>query len=74
MTEYYLVGAYNELPVYFSTKQGIMLGSRMDELKSPTPIENLEIIRNLGGLNGIERIVSNYQKSERLEAKKNERK
>ena len=69
MSEYYLIGAYQELPVYYSTKQGIMLGSRMDELEEPTAIQNLEILRDLGGMKGIERIVNNYQRSERLEAK-----
>ena len=65
--KYYLVGAYQELPVYYSTKQGIMLGSRMDELAEPTAIQNLEIISELGGMKGIELIVHNYEKSERRE-------
>jgi len=65
--KYYLVGAYKEIPVYFSTRQGLMLGSRMDELVEPTPIQNLEIIRDLGGMKGIELIVHNYEKSEKRE-------
>lgn len=68
--KYYLVGAYQEIPVYYSTRQGLMLGSRMDELVEPTAIQNLEIIRNLGGISNIERMVNNYERSERLEAKK----
>jgi len=38
--EYFLVGAYKTVPVYFSRKQGLMLGSRMDELVEPTGIPN----------------------------------
>ena len=49
-----------------------MLGSRMDELAEPTPIQNLEIIRDLGGISNIERMVNNYERTERLEAKKND--
>ena len=71
--KYYLVGSYQETPVYFCRKQGLMLGSRMDELAEPTGIENLEIIRNLGGINNIERMVNNYERTEKLEAKKNDR-
>ena len=63
--KYYLVGSYQETPVYFCRKQGLMLGSRMDELAEPTGIENLEIIRDLGGINNIERMVNNYEKSEK---------
>ena len=69
---YYLVGSYQETPVYYSAKQGLMLGSRMDELAEPTAIQNLEIIRDLGGMKGIERLVNNYERTARLEAK-NER-
>jgi len=69
MSEYYLIGAYQELPVYYSTKQGIMLGSRMDELEEPTAIQNLEILRDLGGMKGIELMVSNYERTERLQVK-----
>uniref|UniRef100_A0A6H1ZIP0 Uncharacterized protein n=1 Tax=viral metagenome TaxID=1070528 RepID=A0A6H1ZIP0_9ZZZZ len=69
MSEYYLVGEYNSVPVYYSTKQGIMLGSRMDELAEPTAIQNLEIIRDLGGMSNIERMVNNYERTERLEVK-----
>ena len=67
---YYLIGAYHETPVYFCTKQGLRLGSRMDELVEPTPVQNLEIIRDLGGMSNIERIVNNYERTARLEAKK----
>jgi len=67
--KYYLIGVYQETPVYYSTKQGLMLGSRMDELIEPTAIENLEIIRDLGGMSNIERMVNNYERTERLEAK-----
>jgi len=68
--KYYLVGAYKEAPIYFSTKQGLLLGSRMDELKEPTGIQNLEIIKELGGMITIDRLVRNYERAERLEAKK----
>jgi len=67
--KYYLVGAYKTVPVYFSTKQGLRLGSKMDELVEPTGIENLEIIRELGGMGAIERIVRNYEKNEAREEK-----
>jgi len=63
--KYYLVGAYKTVPVYFSTKQGLMLGSRMDELVEPTAVQNLEIVRDLGGMKGIEKIVHNYQIGEK---------
>ena len=63
--EYFLVGAYKTVPVYFSTKQGLMLGSRMDELVEPTAVQNLEIVRDLGGMKGIEKIVHNYQIGEK---------
>ena len=69
MTEYFLIGSYQETPVYYSTKQGLMLGSRMDELAEPTAMQNLEILRDLGGMSTIERMVNNYERSERLEAK-----
>ena len=71
--KYYLVGSYQETPVYFCRKQGLMLGSRMDELAEPTGIENLEIIRDLGGMKSIEQIIHNYEKNEVREAKKNDR-
>jgi len=70
--KYYLIGAYKETPVYFCRKQGLMLGSRMDELVSPSAVQNLEIIRDLGGMSGIERLVHNYEKNEVREAKKND--
>ena len=68
---YYLVGEYHETPVYFSRTQGLALGSRMDELAEPTAVQNLEILRDLGGMKGIERLVNNYDRTARLEAKKN---
>jgi len=70
MSDYYLVGSYQEIPVYFSRKHGLALGSRMDELRKPTAMQNLEILRDLGGINNIERLVNNYERSERLETKK----
>jgi len=42
----------------------------MDELRKPTAMQNLEILRDLGGINNIERLVNNYERSERLETKK----
>jgi len=69
--KYYLVGAYKTIPVYFSTKCGLMLGSRMDELVAPSAVQNLEIIRDLGGAAGIERIVNNYERNKKLKEKKN---
>ncbi len=39
-------------------------------LVEPTGIENLEIIRELGGMGAIERIVRNYEKNEAREEKK----
>ena len=66
--KYYLIGSYQEVPVYFCRNSGLMLGSRMDELKEPTGIENLEILRELGGMGKIERLVHNYEKNEVREA------
>ena len=69
--KYYLIGAYKEIPVYFIRNQGLMLGSRMDELVAPSAVQNLEIIRNLGGAAGIERLVNNYERNKKLKEKKN---
>jgi len=68
--KYYLIGAYKEIPVYFIRNQGLMLGSRMDELVAPSAVQNLEIIRDLGGAAGIERIVNNYERTKSLRRKK----
>ena len=68
---YYLVGEYHETPVYFSRKHGLALGSRMDELTDPTPMQKQTIIADLGGMSKIELMVNNYERSEKWEAKKN---
>jgi len=69
--KYYLVGAYETAPVYFSRKYGLKIGSRMDELQEPSSLEKEAIIKCLGGMKTIDRLVRNYEKNEVREAKKN---
>ena len=71
MSEDYLIGAYHEIPVYFSRKQGVMLSILKDELTEPTDLQKKMIISELGGISKIELMVTNYERTERLEANKN---
>ena len=70
MTEYYLVGSYHEIPVYFSRKQGVMLSILPDEFTEPTGLQKKMIISELGGMSTIDRLVRNYERTAILEAKK----
>ena len=70
--KYYLIGEYQQVPVYYSKNHGFSLGSRMDDVVEPTELERNEIIAELGGMSKIEQIVHNYEKNEVREAKKND--
>ena len=67
--KYHLVGAYSEKPVYYSRKHGLLLGGRMDDFDEPSDLEKEAIIKWLGGMKTIDRLVRNYERAERLEAK-----
>ena len=71
---YYLVGEYHEIPVYYSRKYGLALSILTNEFTEPTSLQKQTIIADLGGMSKIELMVSNYERSEKWEAKKNDSK
>ena len=72
--KYHLIGAYQTIPVYYSRIEGLLLCSGTEEFEEPTDLQKKMIISELGGMSNIERMVNNYERTERLEAKKNDSK
>jgi len=72
--KYYLVGAYKEIPVYYSKTEGLLLCSGTEEFEEPTELQRKMIVAELGGMKTIEQLVNNYERTKRLEAKQNDTK
>ena len=69
--KYHLIGAYQTIPVYYSRTEGLLLCSGIEDFTEPTDLQKKMIISELGGMKTIDRLVRNYERTERLEAKKN---
>jgi len=72
--KYHLIGAYQTIPVYFSRTEGLLLCSGTEDFTEPTDLQKKMIISEIGGMITIDRLVRNYERTERLEAKKNDSK
>ena len=67
--EYYLIGDYMNIPVYCNKEYKLVLGSRFIDFKKLPKVKQDLITASLGGMEGIELMINNYERSEKLEAK-----
>ena len=55
--KYCFIGEYNQKPVYYNIKAGLLLESRLDDLIKPSNKETKIILNKFGGIKGIELII-----------------
>ena len=63
MGEYYLIGSYMSIPIYCNKEYDLVLGSRFIDFKKISKVRQDVIIASLGGIEGIEKIISKYERS-----------